>query len=125
MTTPPVPLIYNPATGGWQNGSAAVAALLPTIAALRTSTGTTPFITVESYANPGDCGGGPFAYVAADTTSPDDGAEIIVNASGSRYYRQWTGEFDFRWAGAVGDGTGSYPTNVFTGTANSGAWNSI
>jgi len=99
--------------------------LLTNIAALRASTGSVATYEVEGYTTPGDCGGGTFVYVASDTTSPDDGGEIFINVSGSRYYRQWSGEFDWRWCGAVGDGTGSYPTNVFTGTDNAPAWNSL
>lgn len=81
--------------------------IVATIAALRTYTGANTLVYVTSYATAGDEGGGFFLYLAADTTSPDDGAVIIKDSSNRRWQRQWSGWFDFRWAGAVADGTGT------------------
>lgn len=79
--------------------------IFASIAALRLNSRTISVSAVEGYYLAGDQGGGTFVYDSTDTTSPDDGAEIIVDAAGKRHKRQWSGWFDFRWAGAKGDGS--------------------
>ncbi len=99
-----------------------------TVASLRASTTSDSYAFLEGYNAAGDNGGGDFIYDPADTSSPDDGAIVVVNASGHRYKRQWTGWFDFRWAGAIADGTGTGPDSNpahFTGTDNAPALNRI
>lgn len=98
--------------------------LYPTIAALRASADNPEIAFVEGYYAAGDGGGGPpFRYDPADVVSPDDGAACVLDSIGRRYKRMWAqGEwFDFRWAGAVGDGTGTHASGVFTGTDNAPA----
>lgn len=85
------------------------------ITALRAATTNYAVVNLEGYHTAGDQGGGTFIYDAADTSSPDDGAVVVVNSIGGRFKRQWSGWFDFRWAGAVGDGS----------TDNANAWSSI
>lgn len=74
------------------------------IAALRASVINPDNSMVEGYYAAGDNGGGQFILDPSDTTSPDDGAVVIVDANGNRHKRQWSGWFNLLWAGAVGDG---------------------
>ena len=76
---------------------------LATIAALRLNTTAFPFVFVQNYATASDQGGGLFFLDAADTSSADNGGTIIVDASGNRWYRQFTGPLYLEWfGGAVG-----------------------
>jgi len=107
-----------------KRGMAAIQASLPTIADLRSSEAKDPYVHIEGYHAAGDEGGGLFVLDPTDVTSVDNGATVIVNAAGGRYKRRWSDWFDFRWAGAVGDGAGSEKA-PFTGTDNAPAWNRI
>ena len=103
---------------------AAVQRSLGTLADLRASEADDPYVQVEGYHVAGDEGGGLFVLDPTDARSPDNGATVIVNAAGHRYKRRWSDWFDFRWAGAVGDGAGR-GSGPFTGTDNAPAWNRI
>lgn len=94
------------------NPVAGAAQLFANIAALRANTATLATSYVEGYYAAGDQGGGHFVATPSDTTSPDDGAEIIVDAADKRHKRQWSGWFDFRWAGAVGNGVFNNATPI-------------
>ena len=59
-----------------------------TVAVLRSiTTIIEPAVYVEGYRFLADGGEGPFVYNSADTTSPDNGGTIIVDAAGHRWYR--------------------------------------
>lgn len=89
-------------------GGAAPAGTFDTIIALRANTGT-PAITqawVGGYYTLGDGGEGMFWYNPSDTTTPDNGGTIIVDAAGNRWYREITdGSLQVKWFGAKGDGS--------------------
>jgi len=59
-----------------------------TIADLRLNTALLPSIIVAGGTAPADGNGGLFIYNPLDTTSPDNGTTIIVDAVGHRWYRQ-------------------------------------
>lgn len=59
----------------------------------------------------------------ADTTSADNGGTIIVDASGRRWKRLFSGAVDVLWFGAVADGVKNASTGAITGTENSAAFN--
>jgi hypothetical protein len=63
-----------------------------------------PSVVLNTNYNAGD-GGGTFRFDAGDTTSPDDGALTIVDASGNRWKRLHNGCFHPGWFGAIADGT--------------------
>lgn len=46
---------------------------------------------------------GVFQYDPTDTTSPDDGATVIVLADGRRFKRDFDGAVNVKWFGAVGN----------------------
>lgn len=79
------------------------------IAELETIVGTSyPSVFVAGYNSPGDGGGGFFYYNSGDTTSPSNGATIIVADNGDRFYRIWDGgQFNLLWAGADRTGAAS------------------
>jgi hypothetical protein len=89
------------AGGGTGSGLIVVA----NIAALRAATSTTipitnQYITVSGYYSNSDGGQGNFYLALTDTTSLDNGATIVVDASNRRWYRVWDGEkFFAAWAG--------------------------
>jgi hypothetical protein len=58
-----------------------------TFAALRANTAAPPSIIVAGGTFPADGSGGLFIYNPLDTTSPDNGSTIIVDAVGHRWYR--------------------------------------
>lgn len=59
-----------------------------TIAALRSNTdANVSAVRVKNYASLADKGGGFFVKQDTDTTSPDDGGFVIVDAGGRRWYR--------------------------------------
>lgn len=80
---------------------------LSTVTALRAlTTVPAPVLWVEGYHAPLDYGEGMFVYVAADTTSADNGGTIIVAAGGQRWYREIQSlPYSVCWFGATGDGT--------------------
>ena len=47
--------------------------------------------------------GGTFYYVSSDVTSSDNTGTIVVDASGHRYYRAYSGPVNVQWFGAVDD----------------------
>lgn len=82
------------------------------VAALRLTTGLPTSIRTRAYLANGVAGSaGLYILDMADVASPDDGAEIIVNASNGRYKLQWAGFFNFLQAGAVADGVGLVGTD--------------
>ncbi len=46
-----------------------------------------------------DGGGGPFAYDSTDTTTADNDGTVIVDVSGNRFKRIFSGPIDARWFG--------------------------
>src|SRR6185503_17592785 len=80
----------------------------PNIAGLRANTtGGTALgvIYVEGYYVAADGGEGTFVFNPSDTTSPDNGGTIIVDAASNRWYRDvGTGAVSLKWFGARGDG---------------------
>lgn len=69
-------------------------------AALRAYSGTTTPVRVTAPAMAG------FFYLdAADTTSTDNGGTVIVDGTGRRWKREYTGPVKAAWFGAVGGGT--------------------
>ena len=83
--------------------------VLATVAALRAATAATvpaARCAVRSYAGATGLGGGSFVSMSADTTSPDNGGTIIVDASGRRWYREGGqgATREVAWFGAIGDG---------------------
>jgi hypothetical protein len=80
-------------------------ASLDTIDALRVWTGpAADSVLVLGFATPGDGGGGRLVRIGADTTSPDNGVTVFVDAAGRRWRRLDEGPIDVRWAGARCDG---------------------
>jgi hypothetical protein len=61
---------------------------LPNVAALRANTIAYPAIYVSGYYSNNDGGQGVFVYNSTDTTNPDNGGTIIVDAAGHRYDRE-------------------------------------
>lgn len=59
-----------------------------TFDALRANTAAPPSIIVAGATFPADGLGGLYVYNPLDTTSPDNGSTIIVDAAGHRWYRQ-------------------------------------
>lgn len=62
-------------------------------------------VFVAGYYNPGDGGGGNYAYDAADTTSSDNGGTIIVASDGGRWKLQYTSAVSLKQFGAKADNT--------------------
>lgn len=73
-------------------------------AALRLYQGDATTAMVVSRSTFGDGGGGPFTIKPGDTTTVDDGAMIVVDALGRRWWRGNSGSLNVRWFGAKGDG---------------------
>lgn len=86
--------------------------VVTTLAALRAITTIgSGAIVVQSFARPGDGGGGVFVYDASDTTTPDNVGTIIAPTAilPGRWYRQYSGPLDIRWFGGVADWFGAGP----------------
>ena len=90
-------------------GFALGGAQLASIAVLRASTGQTGSVYTQGYYVPGDGGGSEYFLDSTDTTSPDNGGAVIVDASGGRWKLAKTGEFSVRQFGAKGDSTIAVP----------------
>lgn len=87
---------------------------LANISALRANTTNYPLFYLLGYYTPNDGQGGMFWLDVADTTTPDNGGTVIVDASGHRYKRQDNeGPIDVRKFGAKGDGV-TVDTTSFT-----------
>lgn len=50
-----------------------------------------------------DGGAGVFRVDAADATTADNGGTVLVDASGRRWKREFSGDINVKWFGAVGD----------------------
>lgn len=74
------------------------------VAALRTSTDTSSFISTSGYYLPGDGGGSDYYYDSSDSTSSDDGFMVIVRGDSRRYKLIHNGLVSLKQAGAYGDG---------------------
>lgn len=80
--------------------SASIAALR-----LRTGTGTSrPTIVAVAQNYVAGDGGGIFRLDSTDTTSADNNGTIIVDASGARWKRQWSGPLNANWFGNLATG---------------------
>jgi hypothetical protein len=75
-------------------------------AALRSLTANVPVVYVSGYATTTSPSGiaGTFVRDDADTTSLDNAATVIVDSSGRRWKRQYSGAVLPQWFGARGDG---------------------
>lgn len=80
------------------------AVTVSTFADLRNLSSGPTFAFVAHRTTFGDKGGGGFEVDPLDNTTPDDGAMIIVDASGRRWKRVYIGDFWVEWFGAKGDG---------------------
>ena len=87
---------------------------LPDYAAVRAYVGDRKVIFVTGYllsASPSGISGS-FIADPADTTTPDNGATVLVSVNGMRWKRQYTGGVDIRWWGAKFDSTTDDTTAV-------------
>lgn len=73
-------------------------------AQLRAYSGTQTTVNVCGINNVFDGAFGVFSVNTSDTTSADNGGTILVDASGRRWYRRYSGDVTVRWFGATGDG---------------------
>lgn len=76
-----------------------------TYALLRAYTGPVTAFMVRGVANVFDGGFGVFRVDAADTTTADNGGTVLVDASGRRWKRDYSGDVIVKWFGAAGNGT--------------------
>src|SRR5574343_234936 len=74
-------------------------------AALRAYTGPVTAFFVRGVADSFDGGFGVFRIDATDTTSADNGGTVLIDASGRRWKRDFSGAVNVRWFGAKGDGS--------------------
>lgn len=100
-------------------------------AQLRVYSGQQTSVNVWGISNAFDGAAGLFKVKTSDTTSADNGGTILVDASGRRWYRVFSGAVDVKWFGAkldgVTDDTSSFQAAIsatssggeltFTGTA--------
>ncbi|WP_449382007.1 hypothetical protein [Bradyrhizobium sp. UFLA05-112] len=62
-------------------------------------------VQVLGYYNPGDGGGGIFAWKSESKETTDLGLVFrTAHSEIGRWHRQWSGALDVRWFGAIGDG---------------------
>jgi len=78
-----------------------------TITALKAVTGQVDneSITVLGHTTEGDGGGGIFWFDSSSSVTDDNGIYIQPDAGSGRWLRSFTGDLEFRWYGATGDGT--------------------
>ena len=85
--------------------SAKILLNIAALQALSTATSALPTqVQLTSNYVAGD-GGGVFRYDSTDTTSADNGGTVIVDSTGRRWKRQFTGEVYGSWFGVRSDGT--------------------
>ena len=73
-------------------------------AQLRAYSGSQTTVNVFGINNVFDGACGVFSVNTNDATSADNGGTILVDASGRRWYRRYSGAINVRWFGATGDG---------------------
>ncbi len=90
---------------GGTGGTTGAPLLIASVAALRALAGAAlPVLYLRGWATDGDGGEGFFRYDASDTTSPDNGGTVLVDAAGHRYKRALGGQMATpRMFGAKGD----------------------
>lgn len=76
-----------------------------TYALLRAYDGPVTAFLVRGVADIFDGGFGVFRVDAADTTTADNGGTVLVDASGRRWKREYSGAVNVKWFGARGDGS--------------------
>lgn len=78
-----------------------------TIATLKALTGQADneSVTVLGHTTEGDGGGGIFWFDSSSSITDDNGIYIQPDAGTGRWLRLFSGDLDFRWYGATGDGT--------------------
>ena len=74
-------------------------------AQLRAYSGAQTTANVWGIANVRDGAAGTFKVNVSDTTSADNGGTILVDTTGRRWYRVFTGTINAKWFGAKGDST--------------------
>lgn len=89
-------LVDNSIPGGKIGGGGSIE--LTDYTALRAYSGPVKHVNISSILL-----SGAFIRDDSDTTSADNGGTIIVAANGKRWKRVFSGAFDIRWFGAVGD----------------------
>lgn len=80
------------------------ATTVETFAALRQYGGAATHALVKARTTFGDGGGGEFAIKVGDTSTADDGALVLVDTLGRRWWRVYDGHASVRWWGARGNG---------------------
>jgi len=101
----PLSVEVNGVTEAFPFGTTSPPSYVQTIAALEASTTSTlpvTQITVVSYSNTGDGGGGTFSVGTATTAN---GCTIFNDASGRSWYRSYSGAINIEWCGADYTGT--------------------
>lgn len=97
----PVAAGTDPASSGFVDRSGDITVSVGTYAQLRSYAGTASKIYCLGRANVFDKAFGYFYINSADTATVDDDATVLVDALGRRWERQFTGNADVRWWGAV------------------------
>lgn len=88
-----------------ENFASLDAAQVATLAALKSTPTAAPAIVSVGYkTTPGDGWGGLFALDSSDTTTAGDDALVVVDNSGRRWKRVYSGPVSTKWFGAKGDG---------------------
>jgi hypothetical protein len=73
------------------------AVVMANVATLRANTFAWPNVYLSGYTTPADGGEGTFHYVASDTTSSDNGGTVIVDTTGRRWHRLFSGPINLLW----------------------------
>ena len=84
-------------------------------AALRAYSGPRTDFYVQCHTTKLDGGAGIFRVDSADTTSADNGGTVLMDASGRRWKREYSGAVNVKWFGAIAD-SATY-TNVGTNSS--------
>lgn len=79
----------NPTSGGFEDRSFDLVLDLPTYAAIRAYSGSATKIHCQGRVGPFDGGSGKFCLVSSDTTSSDNDGDIIIDALGRRWKREY------------------------------------
>ena len=83
--------------------SAKILLNIAALQALSTATSALPTQVQLTYNYVAGDGGGVFRYDSTDVVTADNGGTVIVDSTGRRWKRQYSGAVDVRWFGARGD----------------------